>query len=209
MISQAPPLVSQAAPVISQAPPVSEQVRFAPPPPPLELVTQEAEVSRDGAVVSWGPPVGSSSVGSSAPQLPDYRNVFSWAGGPLSGLGTTPTYNGPQPSYPPPQQQWHLGQGSSQGQYQQYPPQPPQYPQYPPPPSSLPAAAGGPPPPPAVSGDISLMFQTLAVTQNAQESYIRQLQAREQETLANQLVFKRKFKEEMRAADLLHDTEKV
>ena len=53
------------------------------------------------------------------------------------------------------------------------------------------------------------MFQTLAVTQTAQESFIWQLQAREQETLANQAVFKKKFKEEMRAADLLHDTEKV
>ena len=210
--SQAPPSVSQAAPVTSQAPPVSEPVDMAPPQHPME------EVSRDGSVVQWGPPVGSSVAGSAAPQHPspqhlDFRRAFSWSGvAPLGGLGfgTTPTYNGPQPGFPPPQQQWYLGQGPSQG-HQQLPPQLPQYPQFPAHTSSLPAAAGAPPPPPPLEagGDISLMFQTLTVNQNAQEAYIRQLQVREQETLANQLVFKRKFKEEVRAADLLHDTEKV
>ena len=191
---------------------VSEPVQLAPP-PPLQLVSEESAVnlSRDQSVVSLGQVGASSAGGSAAPQFPAISNVFAWAGGPLAGLDTTPTYTGPQPRFPPQQLPWHLGQGQSQGQYQQYPPQ---YQQYPPLPSTLPAAAGGPPAPPVPVGgqpnqDISLMFQTLAVTQTAQESYIRQLQAREQETLANQAVFKKKFKEEMRAADLLHDTEKV
>ena len=201
VITQPAPMITQSAPVITQSAPVVTQ------PAPASVSEVSMEEGPGGSVGTWP----QSGMGTSVSQfagepLPDYRRAF-WPGAtPLGGLGfgTTPTYNGPAPTFPPPpQQQWYLGQGASQF--------PPQLPQFPAPSPAIPAAAGAPPPLPPLGagGDINLMFQTLSVNQNTQEAYIRELRAREQETLANQEVFRRKFKEEMRAADLLHDTEKV
>ena len=172
------------------------------PPPPAVSEEMAVDPSRDQPMVSMGQVGASSAGGSAAPPFPAISNVYTWSGGPLTGLDTTPTYTGPQPGYSAHQVPWHLGQGAHP--YQQYPSLPP----------TLPAAAVGSGAPPVPVGvqpnqDISQMFQALAVTQAAQESFIWQLQGREQETLANQAIFKRKFKEEMRSANLLHDTEKV
>ena len=57
--------------------------------------------------------------------------------------------------------------------------------------------------------EFNTLFQYLAVNQGTQQEYIRQLQKQEWQTLANHLAFKRRFKEETRSQDLLHDQEKV
>ena len=57
--------------------------------------------------------------------------------------------------------------------------------------------------------EFNTLFRFLAVNQESQEQYVRRLQEQEKQTKANLLAFKRRFKEESRSQDLLHDQEKV
>ena len=57
--------------------------------------------------------------------------------------------------------------------------------------------------------EFNTLFRYLAVNQGSQQEYIRQLQEQERLTKANHLAFKKRFKEESRSQDLLHDQEKV
>ena len=57
--------------------------------------------------------------------------------------------------------------------------------------------------------EFNTLFRYLAVNQELQQEYVRRLQEQERLTKPNLLAFKRRFTEESRSQDLLHDQEKV